>query len=81
VLDAARASANEKVLLFVIFLGIMGFGTKAGMYPMHGWLPAAHPIAPAPASALLSGIIAKAGVIAIIRLVYFSVGPDFIRGT
>ena len=81
VLDAARASANEKVLLFVIFLGIIGFGTKAGMYPMHGWLPTAHPIAPAPASALLSGIIAKAGVIAIIRLVYFSVGPDFIRGT
>ena len=81
VLDAARASANEKVLLFIIFLGIIGFGTKAGMYPMHGWLPAAHPIAPAPASALLSGIIAKAGVIAIIRLVYFSVGPDFIRGT
>jgi multicomponent Na+:H+ antiporter subunit D len=81
VLDAARASANEKVLLFIIFLGIIGFGTKAGMYPMHGWLPTAHPIAPAPASALLSGIIAKAGVIAIIRLVYFSVGPDFIRGT
>ena len=81
VLDAARASANEKVLLIIIFLGIIGFGTKAGMYPMHGWLPAAHPIAPAPASALLSGIIAKAGVIAIIRLVYFSVGPDFIRGT
>ena len=80
VLDAARASANEEVLLFIIFLGIIGFGTKAGMYPMHGWLPAAHPIAPAPASALLSGIIAKAGVIAIIRLVYFSVGPDFIRG-
>ena len=81
VLDTARASANEKVLLFIIFLGIIGFGTKAGMYPMHGWLPTAHPIAPAPASALLSGIIAKAGVIAIIRLVYFSVGPDFIRGT
>jgi multicomponent Na+:H+ antiporter subunit D len=81
VLDTARASANEKVLFFIIFLGIVGFGTKAGMYPMHGWLPTAHPIAPAPASALLSGIIAKAGVIAIIRLVYFSVGPDFIRGT
>ena len=81
VLDISRAAANEKVLLLVIFLGIIGFGTKAGMYPMHGWLPAAHPIAPAPASALLSGIIAKAGVIAIIRLIYFSVGPDYIRGT
>ncbi len=80
-LDMARVSGNEKLLLAMIFIGIMGFGTKAGMYPMHGWLPAAHPIAPAPASALLSGIIAKAGIIAIIRLVYFSAGADFIRGT
>ena len=80
-LDPARVAGNEKLLLAVIFAGILGFGTKAGMYPMHGWLPTAHPIAPAPASALLSGIIAKAGIIAIIRLVFFSVGPDFLRGT
>ena len=80
-LDLARAAGHEKLLLAMVFTGIAGFGTKAGMYPMHGWLPTAHPIAPAPASALLSGIIAKAGIIAIIRLVYFSVGADFIRGT
>ena len=80
-LDPARVAGNEKLLLAVIFAGILGFGTKAGMYPMHGWLPTAHPIAPAPASALLSGIIAKAGIIAIIRLVFFSVGPEFLRGT
>ena len=80
-LDLMRVAGNEKLLLAVIFAGILGFGTKAGMYPMHGWLPTAHPIAPAPASALLSGIIAKAGIIAIIRLVFFSVGPDFLRGT
>jgi multicomponent Na+:H+ antiporter subunit D len=80
-LDPARIAGNEKLLLAVIFAGILGFGTKAGMYPMHGWLPTAHPIAPAPASALLSGIIAKAGIIAIVRLVFFSVGPDFLRGT
>lgn len=80
-LDMARAAGHEKLLLAMILVGIVGFGTKAGMYPMHGWLPTAHPIAPAPASALLSGIIAKAGIIAIIRLVYFSVGSDFIRGT
>ena len=77
----AKVAGNEKLLLAMVFVGIVGFGTKAGLYPMHGWLPAAHPIAPAPASALLSGIIAKAGIIAIIRLVYFSVGADFIRGT
>ena len=75
-IDMAKVTGHDKLFLAVIFLGILGFGTKAGMYPMHGWLPTAHPIAPAPASALLSGIVAKAGVIAIIRLVYFSVGPE-----
>ena len=80
-LDAARVAGNERILLAAVMVAILGFGTKAGMYPMHGWLPAAHPIAPAPASALLSGIIAKAGVITVIRLVYYCVGPDFIRGT
>ena len=80
-LDRAAVAGHEKILLAAVTAAILGFGTKAGMYPMHGWLPAAHPIAPAPASALLSGIIAKAGVIAVIRLVYFCVGPDFIRGT
>ena len=41
---------------------LIGFAAKAGMFPLHTWLPAAHPAAPAPASALLSGIITKAGV-------------------
>ena len=80
-LDPAKTAGHESVLLVVLFLGIIGFGTKAGMYPMHGWLPTAHPIAPAPASALLSGIIAKAGVVAVIRLVYYCAGADFLRGT
>ena len=80
-LDREALAGHEGLLLTVIFIAIVGFGTKAGMYPMHGWLPAAHPIAPAPASALLSGIIAKAGVVAIIRLVYYCVGADFLRGT
>lgn len=71
----------EKLLQIVIFLGVVGFGAKAGLYPLHGWLPTAHPVAPAPASAVLSGIIAKAGVLAILRIVYFSVGADFLRGT
>ena len=80
-LDPAAAGEHRGSLLAVIFIALIGFGTKAGMYPMHGWLPAAHPIAPAPASALLSGIIAKAGIIAIVRLVYFCVGADFLKGT
>ena len=72
---------HRQLLLWASFLGIVGFGAKAGLYPLHGWLPTAHPVAPAPASALLSGLVAKAGVLAIIRLVYYSVGPDFLRGT
>ena len=80
-LDAARAAGHESLLRAVVFFGIVGFGAKAGMYPLHGWLPAAHPIAPAPASALLSGVIAKMGVLGVIRLVYFSAGAALIRGT
>ena len=68
-------------LLVITLMVILGFGTKAGMFPMHGWLPTAHPVAPAPASAVLSGVITKAGVLAIIRVIYFLVGPAAIRGT
>jgi len=45
---------------------MVGFGGKAGMYPLHIWLPNAHPVAPAPASALLSGVLTKTGVFGII---------------
>lgn len=67
--------------LIALMLIIIGFGTKAGMFPMHGWLPTAHPVAPAPASAVLSGIITKSGVLAIIRVVFYTVGADVLRGT
>ena len=74
--------AGPRTLLEIVtLLGVIGFGAKAGLYPLHGWLPAAHPVAPAPASAVLSGIIAKAGVLAILRLVFYVVGADFLRGT
>ena len=41
---------------------LFGFGAKAGAFPLHIWLPKAHPVAPAPASALLSGILTKTGI-------------------
>ena len=47
---------------------LVGFGAKAGMFPLHIWLPSAHPAAPAPASALLSGILTKVGVFGMIIL-------------
>ena len=78
----ADALATHRTLLLVtVFLACLGLGAKAGMYPLHGWLPAAHPVAPAPASAVLSAVIAKAGVLGIIRILFFVVGPDALRGT
>ncbi len=52
----------------IALLMIIGFGVKAGMVPLHIWLPQAHPVAPSPASALLSGIMIKTGAYGIIRV-------------
>ena len=60
---------------------IVGFGVKAGMFPMHSWLPTAHPVAPASASAVLSGVITKAGVLGIIRVIFYTAGVERLRGT
>ena len=53
---------------------ILGFGMKAGMVPLHVWLPLAHPAAPMPASAVLSGAIVKAGIIGLIRFLPWEAG-------
>ena len=74
-------SVNEGLFLAAMCCILIGFGAKAGMFPLHGWLPTAHPVAPAPASAVLSGVITKSGVLAILRIVYFVAGPETIRGT
>ncbi|MGA8893200.1 MAG: proton-conducting transporter membrane subunit, partial [Anaeromyxobacteraceae bacterium] len=52
-------------------LGLVGFGTKAGIFPLHVWLPEAHPAAPSHVSALLSGVMIKTGVYGLLRLVGF----------
>ena len=75
------AGQHTGLELLAVFFVVLGFGTKAGLFPMHNWLPSAPPVAPAPASALLSGIITKAGVIGIIRVLYFIAGPSVLRGT
>lgn len=80
-MEAVVQSGNAQLMLVVAFLAIVGFGVKAGCFPLHAWLPTAHPVAPAPASAFLSGIIVKGGVLAIIRVIYYCIGADFIRGT
>ncbi|MCQ2442494.1 MAG: proton-conducting membrane transporter [Oscillospiraceae bacterium] len=77
----AAASTEPGVFLFAVFCLLIGFGCKAGIMPLHFWLPTAHPVAPAPASAVLSATITKAGVLGIIRVIYYIVGADAIRGT
>ncbi|MEG1783141.1 MAG: proton-conducting transporter membrane subunit, partial [Oscillospiraceae bacterium] len=69
------------VLNLLVILAVVGFGCKSGMFPLHSWLPTAHPQAPAPASSVLSGLITKAGILAIIRIVYFTVGADILVGS
>lgn len=78
---ASNAPSNNGLYLLCVTLMIFGFGVKAGMFPMHAWLPTAHPVAPAPASAVLSAIIVKAGVLGIIRTVFYVYGKDFIDGS
>ncbi len=78
---AVAESGNTTLCLTAVFLMLVGFGVKAGCFPLHAWLPTAHPVAPAPASAFLSGIIVKGGILAVIRTVYYCVGTDFLRGT
>lgn len=80
-LNLELVSGNVNLLCVVAFSMILGFGVKAGMFPLHGWLPTAHPVAPAPASAVMSGVIVKMGVLGIIRVVYYIMGAEFLRGT
>jgi multicomponent Na+:H+ antiporter subunit D len=64
------------------FLGyLIGFGIKAGMFPLHVWLPDAHPVAPSPASALLSGLMLKTGAYGMIRVIYNTYGIDLLERT
>ncbi len=69
------ATLTSSVFFPVIFWGfIIAFAIKAGLFPVHIWLPEAHPVAPSPASALLSGMVIKAGVIGILRMVLETFG-------
>lgn len=64
--EAAAACEDSRLLWGAGVCILFGFGAKAGAFPLHIWLPKAHPVAPAPASALLSGILTKAGIFGIL---------------
>lgn len=65
---AAAGCADRRLLYIAGGCMLFGFGAKAGAFPLHIWLPKAHPVAPAPGSALLSGILTKTGIYGILIL-------------
>lgn len=65
-LPAASRYPDKGLLYAAGVCLLVGFGAKAGAFPLHIWLPKAHPVAPAPASALLSGILTKTGIFGIL---------------
>lgn len=74
------AAIPEKIKVIVFFLALVGFGSKAGIFPLHIWLPHAHPAAPSNISAVMSGVMIKMGIYGIFRL-YASLGvSDLIYG-
>lgn len=69
--DAMRAAQPSSFWASVAFvLALFGFGAKAGVLPVHVWLPEAHPAAPSPVSALMSGVMLKAAIYGILRVTF-----------
>ncbi len=71
---------HGRVPLLILFWSYMiGFSVKAAVMPLHGWVPDAHPIAPAPFSAILSGIMVAVGAFGIMRVVLNVFGPTLVQ--
>jgi hydrogenase-4 component B len=70
---APELSLWERNLIFLCLL--IGLGTKAGLVPFHIWLPYAHPVAPTPVSALMSGVMVKVALYLMLRLVWLTLNP------
>ncbi len=64
---SGAAGMDKNILKLAFIFILVGYGTKAGLAPMHTWLPDAHSQAPAPISALLSGVLIKTAIYAILR--------------
>ena len=66
--DFAGSTIPDTMKILVFVLGFIGFGSKAGVFPFHVWLPHAHPAAPSHISAVMSGVMIKTGIYGILRL-------------
>lgn len=81
-LTASAAGLDPEVTRLAVALLVLGFGTKAGLAPLHAWLPDAHAQAPAPVSALMSGVLLAVAFCAVLRVRAIAdgaLGPDFTR--
>ena len=74
---AAIRDSHPVPLITALVLGLtlIGAGSKAGLVPLHAWLPLAHPAAPSHVSALMSGVMTKVAVYAFVRIVFDLLGP------
>ena len=73
--DPTALAEGSGVQAVIAVAAIVGFGTKAGLMPMHAWLPRAHPIAPAYISALMSGVMVAVAAYGLIRVLVDWLGP------
>jgi formate hydrogenlyase subunit 3/multisubunit Na+/H+ antiporter MnhD subunit len=74
--DAIRAAhPSGQLAALVLILALVGAGSKAGLVPLHVWLPLAHPAAPSHVSALMSGVMTKVAVYGFVRIVFDLLGP------
>ena len=81
VYGGVQGLAQNNTILFAYILMFMGFGVKAAVFPLHGWLPGAS-VAPTTVTALLHAVaVVKAGVFAIMRSTYYLFGADLLYGT
>ncbi len=71
----ALASQGGAVQALVLVAALIGFGTKAGLMPLHSWLPRAHPVAPSHVSALMSGVMIKVAIYGLIRVLFEWAAP------
>ena len=72
---AALAAHGTALQAFIVATAIVGFGTKAGLMPLHSWLPRAHPVAPSHISALMSGVMIKVALYGLIRVLFEWAAP------
>lgn len=80
-IDASLIGSHAHFLQLAFLLGFFGFGVKAAVFPFHGWLPSAG-VAPTPVTALLHAVaVVNAGLFAVLRLLYYNYGADFIAGS